>query len=311
MPRQRKPNDLSRSLILLDLDTTLIAVVELSLSSWLVAGIVPGVERQPLKKLKTDENALLTLLNRWRDEAVRSGHKISRIAVAFEAGRDGFWLARWLKARGIEAHVTYVVQDNPAFRIQREPGRTQEGTMYRSGLAFIGTGLWLLVSCSAMAAEGVSSIVGTWEITSASMLALDTNETSHPFGDHPTGYLQYSPGGHMVVFLASDNIRQPADALYTDSERVEIHKAILAAYSGTYRVEGNMVIHHVLASWWPHFNGMDQIRYIERNGVTAQIAAFDGVLTPDSGHESSFPCPRRRKLIRAAKRARVGAIGRR
>jgi transposase len=41
----RKPNDLSRSLIPLDLDTTLIAVVELSLSSWLVAGIVPGVER--------------------------------------------------------------------------------------------------------------------------------------------------------------------------------------------------------------------------------------------------------------------------
>jgi hypothetical protein len=39
------------------------------------------------------------VLNRWRDEAVRSGHKISRIAVAFEAGRDGFWLARWLNAR--------------------------------------------------------------------------------------------------------------------------------------------------------------------------------------------------------------------
>src|SRR5262244_3543773 len=107
MPRQRKPNDFSRSLIALDMVTTLIAVVELSLSSWLVAGIVPGVERQPLKKLKTDESALLTLLNRWRDEAVRSGHKVSRIAVAFEAGRDGFWLARWLNARGIEAHVIH------------------------------------------------------------------------------------------------------------------------------------------------------------------------------------------------------------
>src|SRR5271167_680964 len=103
----QKFNDLSRSLNPLVPDTTLIAVVELSLSSWLVAGIVPGVERQPLKKLKTDENALLSLLNRWRDEAVRSGHKVSRIAVAFEAGRDGFWLARWLKARGIEAHVIH------------------------------------------------------------------------------------------------------------------------------------------------------------------------------------------------------------
>jgi transposase len=29
------------------------------------------------------------------------------IAVTFEAGRDGFWLARWLRARGIEAHVIH------------------------------------------------------------------------------------------------------------------------------------------------------------------------------------------------------------
>ena len=121
MPRQRKPNDLSRSLTALDVNTTLIAVVELSLSSWLVAGIVPGVERQPLKKLKTDANALLTLLNRWRDEAVRSGHKISRIAVAFEAGRDGFWLARWLKAYGIEAHVIHA----SSVAVSREHRRAQ------------------------------------------------------------------------------------------------------------------------------------------------------------------------------------------
>ncbi len=49
---QRKPNDLSRSLTTLDMHSSLIAVVEMSLSSWLVAGLVPGVERQPLKKLK-------------------------------------------------------------------------------------------------------------------------------------------------------------------------------------------------------------------------------------------------------------------
>jgi transposase len=31
----------------------------------------------------------------------------TRIALAFEAGRDGFWLARWLRARGVEAHVIH------------------------------------------------------------------------------------------------------------------------------------------------------------------------------------------------------------
>jgi transposase len=92
-------NDLSRSLIALEPASTLIAVIEMSLSSWLVAGIVPGIERQPLKKLAVDESALLKLLHRWREEAEKAGRRIERIVVAFEAGRDGFWLARWLKAR--------------------------------------------------------------------------------------------------------------------------------------------------------------------------------------------------------------------
>ena len=103
----QKLNDLSRSLAVLEPDVTLIAVIEMSLSSWLVAGIVPGVERQPLKKLAVDESALLKLLHRWREEAEKAGRRIKRIVVAFEAGRDGFWLARWLKACGIEAYVIH------------------------------------------------------------------------------------------------------------------------------------------------------------------------------------------------------------
>src|SRR6202790_1583339 len=103
----QKLNDLSRSPNPLDPDGTLMAVIELSLSSWLVAGIVPGVERQPLKKLAVDESALLKLLHRWREEAAKAGHRIKRIAVAFEAGRAGFWLGRWLSARDIEAHVIH------------------------------------------------------------------------------------------------------------------------------------------------------------------------------------------------------------
>src|SRR5690348_5483304 len=42
-----QPNDLSRSLVALDHNSTIIAVVELSQSSWLVGGVVPGIERQP------------------------------------------------------------------------------------------------------------------------------------------------------------------------------------------------------------------------------------------------------------------------
>ena len=107
-PKQRKPlKDLSRSLAPLDVDHTLIAVIEMSQKSWLIAGIIPGVERQSSKKLEANENQLLKLLDRWRKQAEKAGHKIKRVAVAFEAGRDGFWLARWLRAHGVEAHVIH------------------------------------------------------------------------------------------------------------------------------------------------------------------------------------------------------------
>src|SRR5437667_2886274 len=102
-----QPNDLSRSLVALDQNSTIIAVVELSHSSWLVAGMLPGIERQPHKKLEPSPERLLGLLHRWRDESVRAGRTVTRIALAFEAGRDGFWLARWLAARGVEAHVIH------------------------------------------------------------------------------------------------------------------------------------------------------------------------------------------------------------
>src|SRR6201986_5404575 len=106
-PKTKTVNDFSRCLDPLDMDATLIAVIEMSQSSWLVAGIVPGVERQPLKKLAISEHGLLNLLNRWRAEAEKQGHRITRIAVGFEAGHDGFWLARWLAAQGVEAHVIH------------------------------------------------------------------------------------------------------------------------------------------------------------------------------------------------------------
>ena len=102
-----KLNDLSRSLTAFEQESTLIVVIEMSQASWLVAGIVPGVDREPLKKLEPDGDALLRLLQRWRDEATKAGRMLKRIAVAYEAGRDGFWLARWLRARGVEAYVIH------------------------------------------------------------------------------------------------------------------------------------------------------------------------------------------------------------
>lgn len=100
-------DDLSRSLTAFEQNSTVAVVVEMSKSSWLVAGTLPGVARRPLKKLEPDPVALERLLERWRAEAAKMGRTINRIVLAYEAGRDGFWLARWLQARGIETYIIH------------------------------------------------------------------------------------------------------------------------------------------------------------------------------------------------------------
>jgi transposase len=134
----RKANDMSRCLAAFNQDSTLVAVIELGLKSWLVAGIVPGIERHPLKKLKPNEGALLALLYRWCEEARKAGHPINRICVAFEAGRDGFWLARWLRSHKVEAYVIHPTSV-PVSREHRraKTDRLDTGRLMR---AFIG---WL------------------------------------------------------------------------------------------------------------------------------------------------------------------------
>jgi transposase len=64
--------------------STLVVVVEMSKTSWLVSGVVPGVERQPLKKLEPDATALLRLIERWRIEAVRAGRPIRRSELTMD-----------------------------------------------------------------------------------------------------------------------------------------------------------------------------------------------------------------------------------
>lgn len=64
---------MSRSLVALDQNSTIIVGIEMSQSSWLVAGMLPEIERQPRKKLEPSPERLLALVHRWRHEAVGAG----------------------------------------------------------------------------------------------------------------------------------------------------------------------------------------------------------------------------------------------
>src|SRR5271168_3583647 len=98
--------DAHRPATAFDHDSTLVVAMELSGKSWQLGAVVPGVSRRPKRGLKVgDTDELLRVLERWKAEAAKAGRTIARVVVAYEAGRDGFWIARHLIERGIEVQV--------------------------------------------------------------------------------------------------------------------------------------------------------------------------------------------------------------
>ena len=89
-----QPFDVSRSLTAFEQDNTLVAVIEMSQSKWLVAAMIPGVARRPLKKLDADASALLKLLQRWCEEAHKADVRSSESSAPMRLdGMDSGWPA--------------------------------------------------------------------------------------------------------------------------------------------------------------------------------------------------------------------------
>ncbi|WP_227272311.1 IS110 family transposase [Roseobacter weihaiensis] len=107
--------------------------LELSRSKWLIGAILPGQE-----KLKTttvaggDTAALLQALDDIRGRARALGPSNPRLRACFEAGYDGFWLARFLADRGIDVTVL----DATSFLVSRRGRRVQTDRIDVEAMAF-------------------------------------------------------------------------------------------------------------------------------------------------------------------------------
>ena len=91
-----------------DHNSTLVLALELSGKGWQVGAVLPGVARRPRRSVAPRDMAgLLTQIERWKAEAQRAGRTVLRTVLAYEAGRDGFWIARCLLAHGIEVQIMH------------------------------------------------------------------------------------------------------------------------------------------------------------------------------------------------------------
>ena len=85
-----KYDGLSHSLTAFDQDSTLVVVVELAASSWTVGALVPGVTRQPTKKMAADKFALARQLEDWREQAEAAVIRSSASAFRWKPGGMAF-----------------------------------------------------------------------------------------------------------------------------------------------------------------------------------------------------------------------------
>jgi len=87
-------------------DRTLVLAIELSNKSWVLSAQVPGLRQTKSKRtIEPDKLALQSAIDGYKARSIATGHPVERVIVTYEAGWSGFWLARWLIAKGIEVHV--------------------------------------------------------------------------------------------------------------------------------------------------------------------------------------------------------------
>src|SRR5271165_4818561 len=92
------------TLVAPDYDRTIIGALELSEKKWVLAVQLPGVKRHSRHVVEARGDELVSFVDRLKARCTVAGHKIKRVILTYEAGRDGFWLARFLVRRGIEVH---------------------------------------------------------------------------------------------------------------------------------------------------------------------------------------------------------------
>src|SRR3954469_20788146 len=110
---------------------TLFVALELSPATGRVALHAPLTNKVSQHRLEGgDADGLLALITRKREQAEEKLGRPVRVVCWFEAGYDGFWLHRWLYARGSENRVL----DAASLLVNRRARRAKTDRLDAAGL---------------------------------------------------------------------------------------------------------------------------------------------------------------------------------
>ena len=102
-------------------------------------------------------------------------------------------------------------------------------------------------------------LLGSWRMTSWMTRDVATGERKEALGEQPQGSVVYTP--ERVTFLIIRNNRKRPERLPpSEAEKIALFDTMFA-YSGTYTVETDRVVHHVDMSWNEAWSGTEQVRF--------------------------------------------------
>ncbi len=108
------------------------AALELSKNIWLLAIQVPVRDNPSLHPIKGGHaEGLMAKLDAARKRVAKVSGQTPKVTLCYEAGYDGFWLARFLEQRGIEC----LVMEPASLQVNRRARRVSP-TRARSGLLY-------------------------------------------------------------------------------------------------------------------------------------------------------------------------------
>jgi hypothetical protein len=127
-----------------------------------------------------------------------------------------------------------------------------------------------------------AALLGTWRMVAWTRRVVATGEISDAMGPDPIGYIAYHADGRMMALVLRRDRPAPAGAAPTDEEKARLFDTMLA-YSATYTLEDDRVIHHVDAAWNPTWLG-DLIRPFRLHGDSLVISGAPSK-DPTTGEE--------------------------
>ncbi len=115
---------------------TLHATLELSKYSWLLAIQFPDRDKPSLYPIRGgNAEGLMAKLDAARKRLAKVTGQVPKVVLCYEAGYDGFWLARFLEQRGIECRVMEPANlqvNRRARRVKTEADRCREPASHGS-----------------------------------------------------------------------------------------------------------------------------------------------------------------------------------